>query len=280
MPTYTVRSGDTLSAIAARYDTRVARLATINGIRNPNLIQVGQQLRLPGSSDTSSFSPSRPAPKPMSIPGRDLQIGMQGPEVRQLQAALVRFGAMSPAQVATGPGVFGPRTQAGVRNFQARYGVPATGYYGPMTRAAMTRAPGGARVTAPQRAPAPQGTSQSAQRSIAIGRSLIGRAYGDLAAASAQPVGRNSWYMHCAQFVNAVYPDLPASAPQLHARSIRGAQPRPGDVVTSGLPAPWGHVGIMTERGTILHSIPGPGVHESSRAAFEQYSPITGVVRR
>jgi LysM repeat protein len=132
----------------------------------------------------------------------------------------------------------------------------------------------------PQLNPPPSGTTQGAQQAIDVGRSLIGRAYGDPAGASAQPVGRNSSYMHCAQFVNAVYPDLPASAPQLHQMSTKGAEPRPGDVVTSSQPAPWGHVGIMTERGTILHSIPGRGVHESSRAEFEQYSPITGVVQR
>jgi LysM repeat protein len=111
-------------------------------------------------------------------------------------------------------------------------------------------------------------------------RSLIGRAYGDPGGASAQPVGPNSPFMHCAQFVNAVFPDLPASAPQMLGMSARGATPKPGDVVCSGSPAPWGHVGIMTERGTIIHSVPGRGVHESSRAEFEQDSPIHGVISR
>ena len=44
--TYTVRSGDTLSGIAAKYGTTSANLARINGISNPNLIQVGQTLRI------------------------------------------------------------------------------------------------------------------------------------------------------------------------------------------------------------------------------------------
>ena len=47
---YTVRSGDTLSRIAAKYGTTVAKLVEINGIKNQNLIRVGQVLRLPGGA--------------------------------------------------------------------------------------------------------------------------------------------------------------------------------------------------------------------------------------
>lgn len=41
---YTVQSGDTLSAIAAKYGTTVAKLTAANGIANANLIYVGQKL--------------------------------------------------------------------------------------------------------------------------------------------------------------------------------------------------------------------------------------------
>lgn len=44
--TYTVRPGDTLSGIAARYGTTWQRLQQINGIKNANLIRVGQVLRI------------------------------------------------------------------------------------------------------------------------------------------------------------------------------------------------------------------------------------------
>lgn len=73
------------------------------------------------------------------IPLRDLKRGMQGPAVRTLQAALVRLGYLSAAQAKTGPGVFGPRTEAAVKRFQRRHGVASTGYYGPRTRAALLR---------------------------------------------------------------------------------------------------------------------------------------------
>lgn len=44
--TYTVKSGDTLSAIAAKHGTTVAKLAALNHLSNPNLIKAGQVLKL------------------------------------------------------------------------------------------------------------------------------------------------------------------------------------------------------------------------------------------
>lgn len=44
---YTVRAGDTLSGIAKRYGTTVAWLVQTNNIANPNLIYVGQKLKVP-----------------------------------------------------------------------------------------------------------------------------------------------------------------------------------------------------------------------------------------
>ncbi|MCO4648857.1 LysM domain protein [Streptococcus infantarius subsp. infantarius] len=52
--TYTVRSGDTLSSIAAKFGTSYQTLASLNGISNPNLIYVGQVLRVNGSVSNSS----------------------------------------------------------------------------------------------------------------------------------------------------------------------------------------------------------------------------------
>jgi LysM repeat protein len=45
--TYTVRPGDTLSAIAARFGTTVRIIQQLNGIANPSLIRVGQVLAIP-----------------------------------------------------------------------------------------------------------------------------------------------------------------------------------------------------------------------------------------
>ncbi len=48
--TYTVMAGDTLSGIAAKFGTTYQDLAVINGIVNPNLIQVGQIIKLSGNA--------------------------------------------------------------------------------------------------------------------------------------------------------------------------------------------------------------------------------------
>ena len=47
--TYTVKKGDTLSKIASKYGTTYQKLASYNGIANPNVINVGQIIRIPGS---------------------------------------------------------------------------------------------------------------------------------------------------------------------------------------------------------------------------------------
>jgi len=52
--TYTVKAGDTLSAIAARYNTTVSQLAAANNITNVNLIIVGQVLTIPGTTPPPS----------------------------------------------------------------------------------------------------------------------------------------------------------------------------------------------------------------------------------
>ena len=47
--TYTVKRGDTLSAIASRYNTTVAAIAAANSLKNVNFITVGQVLKIPGA---------------------------------------------------------------------------------------------------------------------------------------------------------------------------------------------------------------------------------------
>ena len=43
---YTIKSGDTLSGIAAKYETTVNAIAQLNGIENPNLIIAGDTIRV------------------------------------------------------------------------------------------------------------------------------------------------------------------------------------------------------------------------------------------
>ncbi len=47
---YTVKKGDTLSQIAAKYGTTYQAIAAYNGIKNPNVIFVGQKIKIPASN--------------------------------------------------------------------------------------------------------------------------------------------------------------------------------------------------------------------------------------
>lgn len=60
---YTVQSGDTLSAIATAHNKTVADLVTLNNITNPNLISVGQNIEIDGgaATTTSTETPAEPA---------------------------------------------------------------------------------------------------------------------------------------------------------------------------------------------------------------------------
>lgn len=53
--TYKVKSGDTLSGIAKKFNTTYQKLATYNGIKNPNLIYVGQIIKIPGCKTSITY---------------------------------------------------------------------------------------------------------------------------------------------------------------------------------------------------------------------------------
>lgn len=53
---YTVVKGDTLSGIAKKYGTTAAKLAEYNGITNPNIITVGQKIRIPGTATATKVA--------------------------------------------------------------------------------------------------------------------------------------------------------------------------------------------------------------------------------
>jgi LysM repeat protein len=77
---YTVRTGDTLQNIAARYGTTWQILAAVNNIVNPNRVYVGQRIVI---------AYSLPAPQPQPQPGGNVYIVQAGDELRTIAA---RFG--------------------------------------------------------------------------------------------------------------------------------------------------------------------------------------------
>jgi len=60
--TYTVQKGDTLGKIALRYGTTVAELLRLNGLSNPDVLAIGQTLKVPGGSGTAPASVGTPKP--------------------------------------------------------------------------------------------------------------------------------------------------------------------------------------------------------------------------
>jgi peptidoglycan endopeptidase LytF len=61
--TYVVGKGDSLSVIAKRYGVSQADIMLLNNISNPNVIRLGQKLKLPASANPSTVS-QVPAPSP------------------------------------------------------------------------------------------------------------------------------------------------------------------------------------------------------------------------
>ncbi|WP_225214519.1 LysM peptidoglycan-binding domain-containing protein, partial [Cellulomonas avistercoris] len=55
---YTVREGDTLTSIAKRSGTTVARIAADNTLADPSRVRVGQVLRLPDAAPASAATPA------------------------------------------------------------------------------------------------------------------------------------------------------------------------------------------------------------------------------
>lgn len=74
------------------------------------------------------------------IPTVALQPGATGMDVKKLQDYLVSQGLMTPEQVASGPGIYGPQTTAAVLALQQKLGVDYSsgpGFFGPKTLQAL-----------------------------------------------------------------------------------------------------------------------------------------------
>lgn len=66
--TYTVRSGDTLSAIAKRFGVSTSAIIKANKIRNPSRIVAGQRLWIPGVRVAATPRPRPPVIRPTPTP--------------------------------------------------------------------------------------------------------------------------------------------------------------------------------------------------------------------
>ena len=94
--TYTVVKGDTLSEIAQKSGTTVDTLVQLNGIKDPNLIVVGQVLKLPGS--TTGFTPYT-----VKVTVTELRI-RSGPGTDTQAQGFIEPGVYTIVEEADGPG--------------------------------------------------------------------------------------------------------------------------------------------------------------------------------
>jgi LysM repeat protein len=123
--TYTVRRGDTLSAIALRYGVSMWALAQANGISNPSLIYVGQVLKIPsGGSSTPSPSPAPSAP----TSDRWIDVNLSAQQVTAYE------GNTPVRSTLASTGLWGTPTPTGQFHIYAKYAstlMSGPGYYLP-----------------------------------------------------------------------------------------------------------------------------------------------------
>lgn len=87
---YVVQPGDTLFAIASRFNLNVTDIALANGIRNPNYIYIGQQLVIP---------PPRSSTSQISHPAPFAAVQLSAEPVLQGQTLAVRVTLSQPASL-------------------------------------------------------------------------------------------------------------------------------------------------------------------------------------
>lgn len=104
--THRVQKNQTLSEIAALYDTSVKAIMKINGIRNPRRVQAGQKLKIPGgyvtlAKQTASLS---------SIASQDSSSHIHTVKKRQTLITIAKIYGTSAQAIAELNGIKNPRT--------------------------------------------------------------------------------------------------------------------------------------------------------------------------
>lgn len=146
--TYTVRRGDCLSAIAKAHNTTVRQLVSWNNIANPDIINVGQVLKVKGEATTTNKTPSQTTTKPNNWVRRlqqQLNIqckagleedGIAGP-LTLGATVVISYGAQGEItrliqeKVGTDTdGSFGPKTDKAVKDYQKKHNLLVDGFVG------------------------------------------------------------------------------------------------------------------------------------------------------
>lgn len=101
--------------------------------------QYNQRIAAAQAARDRAATTQSPAPTAPQAPSVQMRRGQSGKEVLDLQNYLKSLGLLTQSQIDTGPGTFGPQTEAAVAALQQRLGVDNSsgpGVYGPRTIAA------------------------------------------------------------------------------------------------------------------------------------------------
>lgn len=230
--------GKTAAKRKASGGARIAKTATGPDVRTKHRVaRSASARRVP-------FMASKPL-QGVTVPGVDLRRGAEGAGVKQLQRALIKLRLMTQQQMNTGPGTFGPITQAALKKFQKAHGVDAIGVYGPKTRAAFVKL--GAKLA---RVPKPPPAGRLRTKIVAQGKWGVAHK-GKIHYQQSRPIdGLNKPHKlplntDCSGFVTLCYKWAGAPDPNgngydgsgytgtldAHMRHIRHAQIHPGDLL-------------------------------------------------
>ncbi len=130
---YTVRRGDTLSAIAARFGVTVSAIVRYNHLKNPDRVAEGQTLRIP------PVPPVRLVAKPARAEvGTDVQLTLTGAKPGENVTFEIdgpRHAFTGPAHTASGDGVVIATYHGALDDALGIYRVVARGNHGTTARA-------------------------------------------------------------------------------------------------------------------------------------------------
>ncbi|MGI5828721.1 MAG: glucosaminidase domain-containing protein [Bradymonadia bacterium] len=158
--TYVVKSGDTLSSIASRFNVAggYKALASYNGISNPNLIRVGQNIKIPGSGANNNAPKEQAKEQPKEQAKEQPKDNANAAALAAAEAKLAAYpgGRLPPGEFVE---LFGPV----IREDNRASGVPASVS---LAQAALETGWGGSSIGAAKnlfgiKGTGPAGTTQS-----------------------------------------------------------------------------------------------------------------------